>query len=115
MRKGISIGQPIVNNSVDDNYNPLPDIDAKYGPYSSVKEALETLTPELRSVGLTIGVKQNNSINEYWFNGGIDNEHLVIKQASGGDTPVQTVYIQDTPPANINSLWVDTSGLGTGE
>ena len=105
MRKGISIGQPIINNSVDDNYNPLPD--------SSIKEALETLTPELRSIGLTIGVKQNNSINEYWFNGGIDNEHLVIKQASGGDTPVQTVYIQDTPPANINSLWVDTSGLGT--
>ena len=51
MRKGISIGQPIINNSVDDNYNPLPDIDAKYGPYSSVKEALETLTPELRSFG----------------------------------------------------------------
>jgi len=113
MRKGISIGQPIINNSVDDNYNPLPDIDAKYGPYSSIKEAFETLTPELRSIGLTIGVKQNNSINEYWFNGGIDNEHLVIKQASGRDTPVQTVYIQDTPPANINSLWVDTSGLGT--
>lgn len=113
MRKGISIGQPIINNSVDDNYNPLPDIDAKYGPYSSIKEAFETLTPELRSIGLTIGIKQNNSINEYWFNGGIDNEHLVVKQASGGDTPVQTVYIQDTPPANINSLWVDTSGLGT--
>ena len=113
MRKGISIGQPIINNSVDDNYNPLPDIDVKYGPYSSIKEALETITPKLRSIGLTIGVKQNNSINEYWFNGGIDNEHLVIKQASSGDTPVQTVYIQDTPPANINSLWVDTSGLGT--
>ena len=46
MRKGISIGQSIINNSVDDNYNPLPDIDAKYGPYSSVKEALETLTNE---------------------------------------------------------------------
>jgi len=43
MRKGISIGQPIVNNSVDDNYNPLPDIDAKYGPYSSVKKLLKLL------------------------------------------------------------------------
>ena len=40
-------------------------------------------------------------------------EHLVIKQADGGDKPIQTVYIQDTPPANINALWVDTSGLGT--
>lgn len=79
MRKGISISQPIINNSVDDNYNPLPDIDAKYGPYSSVKEALETLTPELRSVGLTIGVKQNNSINEYWFKSGIEDEDLVEK------------------------------------
>lgn len=112
MRKGISIGQPIVNNSVDDNYNPLPNVDAKYGPYNSVAEALKEITPELRSVGLTVSVKQNNIINEYWFNGGIENENLVVKQQGGGDKPIQTVYIQDTPPANINSLWVDTSGLG---
>lgn len=112
MRKGISIGQLLVNNSVDDNYNPLPDVDAKYGPYNSIAEALKELPPELRSVGLTVGIKQNNIINEYWFNGGIENKNLVVKQQGGGYEPVQTVYIQDNPPANTNSLWVDTSGLG---
>lgn len=112
MRKGISIGQPLVNNSVDDNYNPLPDVDAKYGPYNSIAEALKELPPELRSVGLTVGIKQNNIINEYWFNGGIENKNLVVKQQGSGDEPVQTVYIQDNPPANTNALWVDTSGLG---
>ena len=112
MRKGISIGQLLVNNSVDDNYNPLPDVDAKYGPYNSIAEALKELLPELRSVGLTVGIKQNNIINEYWFNGGIENKNLVVKQQGSGDEPVQTVYIQDNPPANTNALWVDTSGLG---
>lgn len=112
MRKGISIGQLLVNNSVDDNYNPLPDVDAKYGPYNSIAEALKELPPELRSVGLTVGIKQNNIINEYWFNGGIENKNLVVKQQGSGGEPVQTVYIQDNPPANTNALWVDTSGLG---
>ena len=112
MRKGISIGQLLVNNSVDDNYNPLPDVDAKYGPYNSIAEALKELPPELRSVGLTVGIKQNNIINEYWFNGGIENKNLVVKQQGSGNEPVQTVYIQDNPPANTNALWVDTSGLG---
>ena len=32
MRKGISIGQPIVNNSVDDNAIPQTDIDANQAP-----------------------------------------------------------------------------------
>lgn len=104
MRKGISIGQLLVNNSVDDNYNPLPDVDAKYGPYNSIAEALKELPPELRSVGLTVGIKQNNIINEYWFNGGIENKNLVVKQQGSGNEPVQTVYIQDNPPANTNAL-----------
>lgn len=37
---GINISQPIVNNAADSEYNLLPNIDAKYGPYSSTTEAL---------------------------------------------------------------------------
>lgn len=113
MPKGISISEPITNNSVDQQYNPLPNLDANYGPYQTIKEAIAALPREIRTVGLTVGIRKSNVIKEYWFNGGIENENLVIKQAESGDKPVQTVYIQDTPPANINSLWVDTSGLGT--
>lgn len=113
MPKGISISEPIINNSVDQQYNPLPNLDANYGPYQTIKEAIAALPREIRTVGLTVGIRKSNVIKEYWFNGGIENENLVIKQAESGDKPVQTVYIQDTPPANINSLWVDTSGLGT--
>lgn len=113
MPKGISISEPIINNSVDQQYNPLPNLDANYGPYRTIKEAIAALPREIRTVGLTVGIRKSNVIKEYWFNGGIENENLVIKQAESGDKPVQTVYIQDTPPANINSLWVDTSGLGT--
>lgn len=113
MPKGISISEPIINNSVDQQYNPLPNLDANYGPYQTIKEAIAALPREIRTVGLTVGIRKSNVIKEYWFNGGIENENLVIKQVESGDKPVQTVYIQDTPPANINSLWVDTSGLGT--
>lgn len=113
MPKGISISEPIINNSVDQQYNPLPNLDANYGPYQTIKEAIAALPREIRTVGLTVGIRKSNVIKEYWFNGGIENENLVIKQAESGDKPAQTVYIQDTPPANINSLWVDTSGLGT--
>lgn len=113
MPKGISISEPIINNSVDQQYNPLPNLDANYGPYQTIEEAIAALPREIRTVGLTVGIRKSNVIKEYWFNGGIENENLVIKQAESGDKPVQTVYIQDTPPANINSLWVDTSGLGT--
>lgn len=113
MPKGISISEPIINNSVDQQYNPLPNLDANYGPYQTIKEAIAALPREIRTVGLTVGIRKSNVIKEYWFNGGIENENLVIKQAESGDKYVQTVYIQDTPPANINSLWVDTSGLGT--
>lgn len=114
--KGISIGQGILNNASDEQYRPLPNIDVKYGPYDSIADALETLETNMRVAGLTIGVRLgDNKIAEYWFNGGISNENLVLKGAEGGgDIPIQTVYIQDTPPANTSSLWVDTSSSEVG-
>lgn len=76
---GINISQRIVNNAVDSEYNLLPNIDAKYGPYSSTTEALMALAPNTRAIGLTVGIKTSIGIAEYWFKNGISDSNLVFK------------------------------------
>lgn len=76
---GINISQPIVNNAIDSKYNLLPNIDAKYGPYSSTTEALMALAPNARAIGLTVGIKTSIGIAEYWFKNGISDSNLVVK------------------------------------
>ena len=85
---GINISQPIVNNAADSNYNLLPNIDAKYGPYSSTTEALMALVPDARAVGLTVGIKTSIGITEYWFKNGISDNNLVVK----GEAPNLSNY-----------------------
>lgn len=75
----INISQPIVNNAVDSKYNLLPNIDAKYGPYSSTTEALMALAPDARAIGLTVGIKTSTGIVEYWFKNGIGDHYLTVK------------------------------------
>lgn len=85
---GINISQSIVNNAADSNYNLLPNIDAKYGPYSSTTEALMALAPGARAVGLTVGIKTSIGITEYWFKNGISDNNLVVK----GEAPNLSNY-----------------------
>lgn len=85
---GINISQPIVNNATDSNYNLLPNIDAKYGPYSSTTEALMALAPDARAVGLTVGINTSIGITEYWFKNGISDDNLVVK----GEAPDLSNY-----------------------
>lgn len=85
---GINISQPIVNNAVDSKYNLLPNIDAKYGPYSSTTEALMALAPDARAIGLTVGIKTSTGIVEYWFKNGIGDHYLTIK----GEAPNLSNY-----------------------
>lgn len=85
---GINISQPIVNNAADSNYNLLPNIDAKYGPYSSTTEALMALAPNARAIGLTVGIKTSIGITEYWFKNGISDNNLVVK----GEAPDLSNY-----------------------
>ena len=84
----INISQPIVNNAVDSKYNLLPNIDAKYGPYSSTTEALMALEPNARAIGLTVGIKTSIGITEYWFKNGISDSNLVVK----GEAPNLSNY-----------------------
>lgn len=85
---GINISQPIVNNAADSEYNLLPNIDAKYGPYSSTTEALMALAPNTRAIGLTVGIKTSIGITEYWFKNGISDSNLVFK----GEAPDLSNY-----------------------
>lgn len=85
---GINISQPIVNNVADSEYNLLPNIDAKYGPYSSTTEALMALAPDARAIGLTVGIKTSTGIVEYWFKNGIGDHYLTVK----GEAPDLSNY-----------------------
>lgn len=85
---GINISQPIVNNAADSEYNLLPNIDAKYGPYSSTTEALMALAPDARAIGLTVGIKTSTGIVEYWFKNGIGDYYLTVK----GEAPDLSNY-----------------------
>lgn len=85
---GINISQSIVNNATDSEYNLLPNIDAKYGPYSSTTEALMALAPNARAIGLTVGIKTSTGIVEYWFKNGIGDHYLTVK----GEAPDLSNY-----------------------
>lgn len=62
-----------------------PNIDARYGPWQSKGEAVTTLSKwGTIAKGLTVGIIENNKIVEYWFQGGTDLDHLVLKNNGGG-------------------------------
>ena len=80
----ITVGQLINNNATDKDFKPLPNLDFKYGPYSSIAEALSNIPAELRAVGLTVGIRVNSTIREFWFNGGVRDADLVVKNNGSG-------------------------------
>lgn len=72
--------QDLINfSATDDDFNPYPQLDERYGPYTSVSAALSALTSGYRCIGLTVGVKTDGGITEYWFKSGITDDDLVIK------------------------------------
>lgn len=78
--KGTNITDRLVLDQTDENFNVYPNIDAKYGPYSSIEQALTTLVKRVRGKGLTVGIiQEDNTINEYWFKSGIEDEDFVEK------------------------------------
>lgn len=69
--------------------NPYANIDARYGPWLSLTDALTSYNAGLRFRGLTVGIYEpnfntNGSIIEYWFKDGVADNNLVVKTAGGG-------------------------------
>ena len=107
----ITVGQLINNNATDKDFKPLPNLDFKYGPYSSIAEALSNIPAELRAVGLTVGIRVNSTIQEFWFNGG-------VRDAKDPDLYVlnhtETVFL--TPGGNLEvSIFSIKDGSRIGE
>lgn len=92
--KGIVLGHLIVNNATDEEFNPYPNVDSKYGPYETIEHVLTELPLSVRSIGLTVGIKTNDNIIEYWFNGGIENIHFTKKQLGEQGLPGD-VYVPE--------------------
>lgn len=66
---GTIIGKRLLLNECDSNGNIYPNLDIRYGPYNSIDEAKEILTNNKWLIPfLTIGVKNGDSIKEYWVN-----------------------------------------------
>jgi len=68
--------------------NPYANIDARYGPWLSLTDALTSYNAGLRFRGLTVGIYEpnfntNGSIVEYWFKDGVADNNLVLKTAGG--------------------------------
>lgn len=83
--------------------NILPNIkgnlDARYGPYDSIQEALEKVfdpDSENRDRGITVGIRFGDTIKEYWFEGGIEDSNFVEKKPSD--------YIKITEKGTANGV-----------
>jgi len=68
--------------------NPYANVDARYGPWLSLTDALTSFNAGLRFRGLTVGIYEpnfntNGSIVEYWFKDGVADGNLVLKTAGG--------------------------------
>lgn len=56
-------------------------IDALYGPFNSVAEALAAIPVNRRAIGRTCAIMEDGEAVEYWFKAGIDDDNLVHKIA----------------------------------
>ena len=78
--------------------NPYANIDAMYGPYSVLSEALSAIPIELRIIGRTVGIITDTHIDEYWWKNGVEDTDLVLKTTNSSNTS----YVHDqAQPASI--------------
>ena len=65
-------------------YKVRPNLDTYYGLYDSIEEALKIIPPRMRSKGRTVGILKDGSVVEYWFESGIEDSDLIVKNEGGG-------------------------------
>jgi len=84
-----------INLSDNINLNSPKILDYRYGPWTSVNNANSNVNSLQRKVGLTVGIINGNSLNEYWYYSGITDSDLIIKNTST-DLSVFYQYTADT-------------------
>lgn len=63
--------------------NPYANIDARYGPWRTLNDALTSFNTGLRFPGLTVAISGTGGIVEYWYKDGVGDGNLVLKTAGG--------------------------------
>lgn len=93
--------------------NPCSNVDAHYGPYTSLDEARTTLTGLLTStaIGRTIGVIDGNKVTEYWLQPILDDKGNLTTD-DGGNTICdfvlkQCVDLDDVEVTRIPADYID--------
>ena len=102
--------------------NPYANIDAMYGPYSRLSEALSAIPIELRIIGRTVGIITDTHIDEYWWKNGVKDSDLVLKAAKtrstselindGADGLNPYISLNEIPKLDIsNKAEIDASNI----
>jgi hypothetical protein len=111
-----------INDSIL-NFSPKP-LDDKYcrfengsaRPYHTLQEVLTTISVPYRYQGLTVLLNDGEAVKEYWFYGGVSDEHLVVKNkglalvASTGSY-ADLLDLPVIPDAQVNADWEAESGI----
>lgn len=95
-------------------------VDDRLGVYASTAEALTAIASDRRYLGLTVLIEHLGSATEYWFENGILDADLVVKNV--GTTQVnadwnatsgvaQILNKPTIPSAQVNSDWNASSGV----
>lgn len=107
----LAIAKRIKLQEVDDNFKPYPNIDYKYGPYSTIDSANRAIPKSERAVGLTVGIIQNHMITEYWYSGGIDDQYLVKKVTEQSNGGTVTEIVNKFPVKKVSNLTLTVDDL----
>ncbi len=83
----------------------VPNLDNKYGPYTSVQEAWDILGPDnldVLAIGLTVGIQPTptSPITEYWFRSGCSSVNDLVPKASGGQGTSDYIDLVNKPSIN---------------
>lgn len=96
-----------VFGSIDNEGNLLPNNNVLYGPYESIDEAYDTIYNALGDdipIGLTIGIKVDDKITEYWFNEGINKQNLIAKNKTSSNENIDIEDIKTDININKNNI-----------
>lgn len=93
-KKKINVGFPILANE------KAPNVDHKYGLYSSKQEAFDYLGEDgldMLCVGLTVGIMTENGVEEYWFKKACNSVDDLVPKTSSGYVVPEGETAENTP------------------
>jgi hypothetical protein len=106
--------EPVTYTSQIKIVNPHANADFFYGPYESIENALETIIPEMRVLGRTIGIIRNEgsqeTIDEYWFKDSIEDSGLILKSSISKGSKITLEFMSGLLITNIyapNNLQIE--------